>query len=159
MRSKILQLKRIRELRAQQKQRETMAAKAATVAADRAFEALGLEYRTVQRDIKATRSSFSSPGATISGNEIERRLERIKRLEGYLRSMVPRVKAADQTRKMARQELEAAQARQKAADRALDQMAQLDARLEAEETAAAERLEEMSEEPRSKRPIAFEGEG
>ena len=153
MRHKILQLKRIRELRAQQKQRETSAARAAVAAADKALEMLGLEYRAVQREIQAARLSLSQPGTTLTGVEIEQQLQKTARLEGYLRAMVPRVKAADQARKRTRVQLDEAKERQKAADRSVDQILQLDKRLEAEETAEAERLEEMQEEPRAKPPL------
>lgn len=153
MRSKILQLKRIRELRSQQKQREFLSARNNAQRAEKVMQTLGEQYREVQREIQTIRGSFGQPGETLSGVEIEQRFERIARLEGFLRGMVPRVKAADAARKKAREELQKAKDRQKAAERAVDQISQLDKKLAAEEIAEAERLEEMSEEPRSKPPI------
>jgi chromosome segregation ATPase len=156
MRKKILQLKRIRELRAQQKKGEFLQARAQHQQAEAAMDELRREYWGVQRAIKDLNAAMTRPGG-MTAADIERRLNNISRLEGYLNSMVPRVKAVDQMRKNAKAAVDAAQAAQRDAERAVEQMTTVDKRMEAQEIAEAERLEEMMEEPRTKPPMGGGG--
>lgn len=160
MRARILQLKRVREVRAQQRDREYLAERQKLSAADAEVQRKRSEYSTAQQEIQASKRSVIQPGERISEIELQRRLSRLKQLEGYLVSLGREVQAAEQARQKQAAVVEERQRARRLAQRAFDQIEVLDKRMEDEETREAERQEEaMAEESRTSPRLSLDSSG
>lgn len=160
MRDRILQLKRVREVRAQQREREYLAERQKLSAADAEVEHKRTEYAEVGWEIQRAKQRVIQPGEAVSESELQLRLGRVKQLEGYLVSVGRAVQAAEQARNKQAAVVEERMRARRVAQRAFDQIEALDRRMADEEASEAERQEEaMAEESRTSPRLSLDTPG
>jgi flagellar biosynthesis chaperone FliJ len=150
MRDKLIKLKRIRDLRVEQRQREYFQARAALEQAKEAVLRLQEEQRQVHVEIRQRLLSLVVPGETTNATTIEIRSMMIKNLEGYVLQLDRRIAEAQQLCEERRIVMEQRLQALKDAQKSADQIAALEERVGQEEERMFEIQEEMQQEPRSK---------
>jgi hypothetical protein len=153
MEKKLAQLKKVRVLRADQREKDYRRAKEAFDEATRLFRRIGQERERVLSEIAGRETHIVERGEVTKAHKIEDRTHAIDQLKGYVGVVEQKLKTAFQARKKYQAEMEQAFAIWRKADRSKDQIGELHERVSREIEQHLEILEEMNEEPRPKNPL------
>jgi flagellar biosynthesis chaperone FliJ len=153
MEQKLAQLKRVRTIRADQREKDYLRAKAAFEEATRIFRKIGREREDVLAEITRRETTVVTTGELTGSTIIEKRNHAVEQLKGYVKVLEQKLRVAFQNRKKRQAEMEEALAIWRKADRSKDQISELHQRVSEEGAQKAEILEEMNEEPRPRPPM------
>jgi flagellar biosynthesis chaperone FliJ len=155
--ARVRKLKRVRELRADARNKELAAARNALREAEARQRNLINEQAAVEQEIRNQLSSVASNQAFLPARQIANMVQQVERLRAYLGVLDGRIAKADQERQERQAEMSEAFQAYRLAQRRVEQIETLIDKLAQEEARLEERLEEMNQEMPFKPPAMSSG--